>query len=291
MKNGFTVGDFSLHWLEGGVFEIDGGSMFGVVPKVLWEKKCAASADNYVALADFAMLVRSPHGLILIETGLGNKLSDKQKKIFRLRRAWDIPAELARLGVAREDIDHVILTHCDFDHAAGITMTGEDGAIELTFPRAMHHVQQAEWEDVRAPNRRSASSYWPVNFQGLVAGKNLRLAEGEEELLPGLTLVHTGGHTRGHQAVWLRSQGEAALHLGDLLPTPAYANPLWVTAYDNFPLDSIAAKETLMAQARAEHAWLLFYHDPRILACRLDEAGEISEAVTTDALRPRAAAR
>ncbi|MGV1100876.1 MBL fold metallo-hydrolase [Thiovibrio sp. JS02] len=278
MSTPFQLGQFNLHWLEGGVFEIDGGSMFGVVPKVLWEKKCASTPDNHVRLADSAILVQSPDGLALIETGLGNKLTDKQKKIFRLRRDWNLPAELARLGLAREDIGHVILTHCDFDHAAGITMHNGAGALELTFPRAMHYMQRLEWEDVRAPNRRSASAYWPVNFQGLAEDKNLHLVDGKEEILPGITLELTGGHTRGHQAVWLRSEGEAALHLGDLLPTPAYVNPLWITAYDNFPLDSIAAKERFLAAAQAENAWLTFYHDPKVLACRFDEKGEVRES-------------
>jgi len=277
MANGWRLGDFSLHWLEGGVFEIDGGSMFGVVPRVLWEKKCPASADNYVRLADFAILVKTPEGIALIETGLGNTLTDKQKKIFRLRREWDLPAELSRHGVSRQDVRHVILTHCDFDHAGGITMHNAAGDLELTFPAATHYIQRREWQDVQHPNLRSAESYWPGNFVGLVEGENLQLVEGEAEILPGITLALTGGHTRGHQAVWLRSCGETALHLGDLLPTPAYANPLWVTAYDNFPLDSIAAKERFFAAARRENAWFTFYHDPEVLACRFDEKGEARE--------------
>ena len=278
MEHGLKIGEFVVSWLEGGVFEIDGGSMFGVVPRVLWEKKCASTSDNHVRLANSPMLVQTPHGNLLIETGLGNKLTEKQKGIFRVRQEWDLLAGLARLGLSREAISHVILTHGDFDHAGGITMQNETGGLELTFPAAMHHIQHQEWEDVLSPNKRSADAYWSENFAGLVEGKNLRLVDGEEEILPGVRVVRTGGHTRGHQAVWLESAGEIALHLGDLLPMPAYSNPLWITAYDNFPLDSIAAKEQFLDQAIRADAWLLFYHDPEILACKLDGDGAVREA-------------
>jgi glyoxylase-like metal-dependent hydrolase (beta-lactamase superfamily II) len=280
MSQGFRLGAFSIHWLQGGEFEVDGGSMFGVVPKALWEQKCASTPDNHVRLANSPMLVQTPQGNVLIDTGLGNKLSEKQRKTFRVRAQWDILAGLARLGLSRESISHVILTHGDFDHAGGVTMLGETaGGLELTFPAAMHHIQRQEWEDVLAPNKRSADAYWPENFAGLVEGKNLRLIDGDGEVTPGINLVRTGGHTRGHQAVWLESGGQAALYLGDLLPMPAYSNPLWITAYDNFPLDSVAAKEQFLGQARGRDAWQLFYHDPEILACKLDGDGVVREAV------------
>lgn len=277
MSQGFKLGAFTIHWLQGGEFEIDGGSMFGVVPRVLWEKKCASTPDNHVRLADSPMLVQTPQGNVLIETGLGNKLTDKQQSIFRVRRQWDLLAGLARLGLSRESISHVILTHGDFDHAGGVTMLGETGGLELTFPAAMHYLQRREWEDMLAPNKRSASAYWPENFAGLAEGKNLHLIDGEGEVVEGIRLERTGGHTRGHQAVWLESGGGIALHLGDLLPMPAYGNPLWITAYDNFPLDSIAAKERFLGQALDKDAWLLFYHDPEILACKLDGDGAVRD--------------
>jgi glyoxylase-like metal-dependent hydrolase (beta-lactamase superfamily II) len=278
MSRGFRLGEFTIRWLQGGQFEVDGGSMFGVVPRVLWEKKCASTPDNHVLLANSPMLVQTAHGNVLIETGLGNKLTDKQRKIFRVRREWDLLAGLARLGLSRQAISHVILTHGDFDHAGGVTMRGETGGLELTFPAAMHFLQRQEWEDVLAPNKRSANAYWPENFAGLAEGKNLRLIDGEGEVAPGIRLERTGGHTKGHQAVWLESGGQTALHLGDLLPMPACSNPLWITAYDNFPLDSVAAKERFLGQALGKDAWLLFYHDPQILACKLAGDGAVREA-------------
>ncbi len=277
MSQSFRLGEFTIHWLQGGVFEVDGGSMFGVVPRELWEQKCASTPDNHVRLANSPMLVQTGDGNVLIDTGLGNKLTPKQKGIFRVRAEWDLLAGLARRGLSRESIGHVILTHGDFDHAAGVTMHNNTGGLELTFPAAMHYIQRQEWEDVVAPNKRSASAYWPENFAGLVEGKNLCLVDGDAEVLPGVRLVRTGGHTRGHQAVWLESGGEAALHLGDLLPMPAYRNPLWITAYDNFPLDSVAAKEQFMGQAIGKEAWFLFYHDPEILACKFEGDGAVRE--------------
>ena len=275
MSQGLRLGAFTIHWLQGGEFEVDGGSMFGVVPRVLWAQKCAATPDNHILLANSPMLVQTPQGNLLIETGLGNKLTARQKEIFRVRRDWDLPAGLAGLGLGREAISRVILTHGDFDHAGGVTMLNNTGGLELTFPAARHYLQRQEGEDVRAPNKRSADAYWEENFAGLVEGENLCLVEDEEEVFPGVRLVRTGGHTRGHQAVCLASEGETALHLGDLLPMPAYRNPLWITAYDNFPLDSIAAKEQLLDQALREAAWLLFYHDPEVLACKFAADGAV----------------
>jgi glyoxylase-like metal-dependent hydrolase (beta-lactamase superfamily II) len=279
MLQSFRLGDFQLYWLEGGFFELDGGSLFGVVPRVLWQKKCAATPDNYVQVVGAPILVRTPAGNILIETGLGNKLTEKQKKIFRLRCAWNLPSDLESVGISRQEIEHVVLTHGDFDHAGGITMYDTSGELTLTFPNATHYIQRWEWEDVQAPNRRAASSYWAMNFAGLAEGRNLFFVDREHEVVPGVGLFHTGGHTRGHQAVRLASGGEQALHLGDLLPTPAFANPLWITPYDNFPLDSIAVKEKIMVQGIEEGIWFTFYHDQQVLACIFDGEGNVKTAI------------
>jgi glyoxylase-like metal-dependent hydrolase (beta-lactamase superfamily II) len=271
------VGEFAIYWLDGGEFELEGGCMFGVVPRVLWEKKFPCSPDGFVRLVNTPILVRTPTANIIIDTGLGNKLTAKQKQIFRVTADWRADESLAALGLKREEISHVILTHCDFDHAGGVVRFGESAQAELTWPQARHYVQRAEWEDVLAPNHRSASSYWPVNFELLGASGLLELVDGAAEVVPGVRLQLTGGHTRGHQAVWLESARERAVHLGDLLPSQAYFNPLWITPYDNFPLDSVVAKEELIGQAVAENQWFLFYHDPYLAACRCDSAGKITE--------------
>ncbi len=243
INTSLNIGEIEIHWLNGGRFEMDGGAMFGVVPKVLWEKKYPCVEDNLVPLVAWPMLVRTAGINILIETGIGNKLDDKQKKIFRIREEWDVIGGLNGLGIQREDIHYVILTHYDFDHAGGVVMQDDLGELSLTFPNARHIMQRTEWEDVLNPNVRSINTFWPINNELLRDSENLQLIEGDFEVVKGVELILTGGHNRGHQIVRIESGGESAYHLGDLLPTHVQYNPLWITAYDNFPLDSIHQKQ------------------------------------------------
>ncbi len=277
MIKAFRLGAFELIWLNGGRFELDGGAMFGVVPKVLWQKKYPADAENYIKLTASPILVKTADALVLVETGFGNKLTDKQKKIFRVREEWAVIHEMKEIGINRDDIDFVILTHFDFDHAGGAIMLDDSGMPKLTFPKAKYILQKKEWADVMNPNMRSINTYWPVNNELLRESKSLELVEGEFEIVPGITVVHTGGHNSGHQIVTMESQGEKALHLADLLPTHAHANPLWVMAYDNYPLDSIKMKEKWFKAGVLNGSWFTFYHDATMLACRFEEQGNIKE--------------
>ncbi len=277
MKAGLRLGDFELIWLNGGTFELDGGAMFGVVPKVLWQKKYPVNAENYIPLHAWPILVRTPEELVVIESGIGNKLTDKQKKIFRVTREWSVPEDLKKLGIHRGDIDYVILTHYDFDHAGGIIMQDGAGSPSLTFPKARHILQKKEWDDVMNPNIRNINTYWPVNNEFLKGKENLELVEGEFEVVPGIKVVHTGGHNTGHQIVLMESRGEKALHLADLLPTHAHANPLWIMAYDNFPMDSISMKEKWIKAGLRDGAWFTFYHDAELQACKFGADGTIIE--------------
>lgn len=271
------VGEFEIFWLQGGEFELDGGCMYGVVPRVLWQKKFPSTDDGHVKLANDPILVKTPQANIVIDTGLGNKMTDKQKSIFRVTREWRVEESLADLGLSRNDIDHVILTHCDFDHAGGMVMYGSSGESEMTFPNAVHHVQLIEWEDVLSPGVRAENSYWPENLDLLKGSKLLNLVEGGYQVVPGVEMSLTGGHTRGHQVVRIESGGDNAVHLADLLPNHSQFNPLWVTPYDNFPLDSIEQKARLLKEESARESWFLFYHDPYMAACRIDSEGEIVE--------------
>lgn len=268
------LGEFHLYWLNGGHFRLDGGTMFGAVPKVLWEKKCAADKQNTIPMCNDVLLVKTPEHNILIDTGIGNKLSEKLLSIFQVTKEWSLITELAELGLTRADIDLVLLTHCDFDHAGGIVMRSQSKE-ELSFPNAVHYIQQKEWEDVEQPNRRAKSTYWPENFSLLKKKGKLQLFSGNREVISGVKLIHTGGHTRGHQLVELCSNGETAAHLGDLYPTHAHTNPLWIMAYDNFPLEVIDRKEEYFTHYQKLDSWFTFYHDPAVKACKLDEQGNI----------------
>jgi len=270
-----NLGEFHIYWLNGGHFRLDGGTMFGAVPKVLWEKKCAADKKNTIPMCNDVLLVKTPEHNILIDTGIGNKLSDKLLSIFQVTKEWSLITELAELGLTRADIDLVLLTHCDFDHAGGIVMQNQDRE-ELSFPNAVHYIQQKEWEDVEQPNRRAKSTYWPENFSLLKKKGKLQIISGDREVISGVKLIHTGGHTRGHQLVELCSNGETAVHLGDLYPTHAHTNPLWIMAYDNFPLEVINRKEEYFEYYQKLDSWFTFYHDTTIKACKLNEQGMIN---------------
>jgi glyoxylase-like metal-dependent hydrolase (beta-lactamase superfamily II) len=275
----FKLGEFDCFRLGGGSFELDGGIMFGVVPKVLWSRKYPSTEDNHIELVNDPLLVKTPRGYVVIDTGLGNKLTDKQKAILRIKRDWDLPNELGRLGIKREDVACVIVTHCDFDHSGGVVMRNGRGGLELTFPKARHIVQRSEWEDVLNPGRRAAHSYWPENLELLGDSDNLELIDGDIEVEKGISIIHTGGHTRGHQIIRLQSGDQTAVHLSDLLPTHAHFNPLWISAYDNFPLDAIRQKEMIEGPAVREGAWFTFYHDPFMLACKFDSEGNVTESI------------
>jgi glyoxylase-like metal-dependent hydrolase (beta-lactamase superfamily II) len=280
MRNALKVGEFELRWLTGGSFDMDAGVTFGPVPKLLWEKKLPYDRDNFIQVSVSPILIKTPEKLVLVESGLGNKLTEKQKQIFRTKKTWKVPEELYAQGIFREDIDYVILTHYDWDHSAGVVMQ-EGNDLKLTFSHAKHILQRTEWEDVLEPNKRSVHTYWPINIETLKKSGNLELVDGEVEIVPGIRTLLTGGHTRGHQIVLMESRGEKAVHLGDLLPTHAHFNPLWITAYDNFPLDSIQMKERYLKQYVAEGAWFIFYQDPIYLACKFDEKGTVVDAVKT----------
>lgn len=274
------LGDFEIFALAGGHFDIDGGAMFGVVPKVLWSKRCTPHDDNYLTLSANPILIKHQDNLIVLESGLGNKLTAKQQQIFRVSLQWQVPQSLRLLGYDQEDVTHVILSHYDFDHSGGVLMYHD--TLCLTFPKALHILQKSEWEDVLSPNRRSAHTYWQINYELLKNSSRLELASGNCEVLQGLEVIHTGGHTRGHQIVRLHSQGLTAYYMGDLMPWIEHFNPLWITAYDNFPLTSIAVKEQIFNQALKEDAYFLFYHIPDTLACKLDAEGNVTERIKTN---------
>ena len=277
VKNKLKLGKFELFWLDGGKFELDGGAMFGVVPKIMWSKKYPSDQDNYIQMTASPILLKTPDAAIVIESGLGNKLTDKQRRNFRIKGEWNVAADLKALGLRRGDIDFVVLTHYDWDHASGVVMIDEKGQQVLTFPAARHIIQKSEWEDVLNPNIRSVNTYWSVNSELLKDSGKFEVVEGETEIVKGVRSIHTGGHTRGHQIVTMESGGQSAVHLGDLLPTHAHFNPLWVMAYDNLPLESIKHKKDLEEKYISAGAWFTFYHDPFIMACKFDAKGNIIE--------------
>ncbi|MBO8170777.1 MAG: MBL fold metallo-hydrolase [Bacillaceae bacterium] len=269
------LGEMDIYWLSGGEIHLDGGAMFGVVPRVLWSKKYPVNDQNQVLLRTDPILIQTAGKNILIESGMGNdKLSDKQLNIFGVTEQSEVEKDLNKLGLCKKDIDMVLMTHLHFDHACGLTRWEGDRLVPA-FPDAVHVVNHIEWEEMKSPNIRSRSTYWEENWKPIT--DLVRTYDKAYRVIDGIELIHTGGHSRGHAIIRLESKGEKAYHLADILPTHAHQNPLWVMAYDDYPMNSIYAKQKWIQQAVEEDAWLLFYHDPYVRALKWDQKGNIVE--------------
>ncbi len=271
----FTVGRLKCHALEGGRQHLDGGAMFGVVPKPLWEKRIAPDARNRIPLALRCVLVEHDTGLVLIDTGLGNKEDAKFRDIYGVENAGQqgrtqLEDALAALGVTAGDVRWVIDTHLHFDHAGGNTFRDEAGAVRPSFPAATYVVQKRELDFAQHTNERTAASYLRHNFEPIT----FRLIDGETEVLPGIRCLPTPGHVPYHQSVLVESGGERACFLADLVPTSAHLPLPWIMGYDLEPLVTLESKRRLYARAEAE-GWLLWFeHDPEVVAGRLGREGK-----------------
>jgi glyoxylase-like metal-dependent hydrolase (beta-lactamase superfamily II) len=281
----FTVGRLTCWTLDAGVQRLDGGAMFGVVPKPLWEKRIAPDARNRIALALRCLLVEHPDGLVLVDTGLGDKEAAKFLDIYGVENAGTagptrLDDALAAAGHRAGDVRWVINTHLHFDHAGGNTVRRPDGSLAPAFPDARYVVQRRELDFASHTNERTQASYLPANFAPLVSSGRLRLVDGEMEVLPGVLLLPTPGHVPFHQSVVVRDGGEAACCLGDIVPTAAHLPPAWIMAYDLEPLVTLATKKVLLARAAREAWQLVFCHDAAVARARVapDAAGGYSPA-------------
>lgn len=256
-------GEFELYTLCDGFFGLDGGAMFGVVPRPLWERTNPPDERNRIRLALRPLLIVTGEHRVLVDTGIGDKWDAKGIDIYRIEKTDTVVASLSRLGFSPDDVTHVVLTHLHFDHAGGATRLESGGAVP-SFPRARYVVQRTEWEDALNPNRRSRAAYLPENFLPIEQAGQLELVDGTVELLPGIELFHAGGHTRGLQLVRIRSSGATAVFWSDMVPTRAHISVPYIMGYDLFPLVTMETKERLVAQACAER-WLCFLeHDPEV---------------------------
>lgn len=272
MAADISIGDFRCMLLDGGTFRVDGGAMFGVVPRVLWEKKARPDAENRVTLSMNPLLILAPGRKILVDPGIGEREAGKFGEHYAIEHAGNLDRELARSGVMPEEIDIVINTHLHWDHSgAGIRLTPEGGLVPA-FPNAVYLVQKGEWETACRPDEWTRASYV---FQGepvLVRAGQLELLHGEAEIVPGVRVIRTPGHTPFHQSVLIESGGEALLYVGDLIPTAAHMRLPYITSLDQDPSLTLRSKRQVLRQAR-EMGWTLaFCHEPeeqnRIFPCR-----------------------
>jgi glyoxylase-like metal-dependent hydrolase (beta-lactamase superfamily II) len=263
-----SLGDFELTVLSDGNYISDGGAFFGVVPKTMWERKVRADEQNRIYAGANCTLVRTGKQNILIETGIGNKLNEKTKKIYMPKELLLENLHLA--GLAPEDIDIVINSHLHFDHCGWNTVY-RNGQAVATFPKAKYYAQEGEWRHGCLQLERDRVSYISDNYDPLIRSGQMQLLKGPAEITPGISVALYPGHTRHMQAVFIRSGGQTACYISDLIPATWHLHPTWVMAYDLFPLETIENKHRYYAEAIPGNWLTIFTHDPDIPWAYLDK--------------------
>lgn len=256
------INDWQFRTFHDGRFKLDGGSMFGVVPKVIWEKHHPADASNRIDLALRCLLVDHDGRRILVDTGLGDRWQDKQVGLFAIeRRPNQLVAELAEAGITRESITDVIHTHLHFDHAGGV-MREKDGQLEPVFSSARHWVQQRHWDWACGPSERDRASFRPEDFAALQEAGKLELVDGLTEIFPGVRVLPVNGHTPGQQMVEFVTGQQTLVYCGDLIPFCSQIHVPWIMGFDLNPLLTVTEKKQFLSRAVEEKFILLFEHDP-----------------------------
>ncbi len=253
------LGDFELSIFSDGTYPLDGGAFFGVVPKVMWSRKMAADEKNYCTAGLNSLLIRTAKQTVLVETGMGNKLSERMIKFYG--QPARLLANLAAGGISVMDVDIVINTHLHFDHCGWNTVRGENGKVVPTFPRARYFAPEGEWQYARKPSERDLISYIPENYDPLVASGQMTLLKGGEEIVPGISVRTFPGHTASMQGIVVQSQGKSACYISDLIPTTAHTDLTWGMAFDLYPLQTIESKKQYYAQSVPEKWLTVFTHD------------------------------
>ncbi len=279
-----TIGPYALYTIETGRFGLDGGAMFGIVPKPLWEKNIPADARNRIPLNMRCLLLEGPDRLILVDTGIGDTFDEKRRDIFAVDHDYaELHRSLRAAGFGAEDVTDVVLTHLHFDHCGGATRYDDAGEPTLTFPHARYYVQRAHWEWARTSNPKEDGSFLAENLDPLAASGRLKFTEGDEELLPGIEVMTVNGHTRGQQLVRITDSDTTLVFVADLLPTVHHLRPAWTMAYDVEPLVTIAEKADFLERAVAEDWQLFFEHDPEVAVAGLTRT---ERGITTTNARP-----
>jgi glyoxylase-like metal-dependent hydrolase (beta-lactamase superfamily II) len=263
------LGNWQLDTIDGGTFWLDGGVMFGVVPKTLWANVAPPDQANRVACANNCLLARDGRHTVLVDTGYGGKFSPLDRKFYCMESGEPLVASLAALGVAPEDIDTVVFSHLHFDHVCGATRLDATGKRVPIFSRARHIVGRREWEDATSGSPELATAYPLDDILPLYEAGLMMVVDDGQQLLPGLRGEVTGGHTRGHMALFFQSQGQTAAYLGDICPSTVHLRRMWHLAYDTYPLDTRRRKPEFLGRAADEGWWIMWNHDPRVIASRV----------------------
>ncbi len=265
-----TIGRFTVEAVSDGFFRLDGGAMFGIVPRPMWTKHFVPDEQNRIRLALTCLLIRTGTANVLVDTGMGDKYDPKWKAIYDLDHGrGDVVAGLRAAGLAPEDVTHVAFTHLHVDHAGGATRRTPEGRVVPTFPNAVYVVQRLAWEEALDGNERTAGSYRKEDFLPLKESGRLRIVDGDAEIVPGVRAERTGGHIPGHQVILAESDGAGALFFGDVMPTTAHLKPAWVMGFDLDPAGLVNVKKSLVDRA-VRGGWICGWeHDPRVKLGRL----------------------
>lgn len=276
-------GDYECFSVDMGRFVLDGGAMFGIVPRVLWERKIPADEKNLIPMNARSLLIQGRGKNILIDTGLGSKLSEKMIKIYKIDEdSTNIDKSLSKHGLTRQDITDVIITHLHFDHAGGSTCI-KNNKVVPTFQNATYYIQRKQWETANNPSVRDRASYMKENFMPLEEAGVLKLIDGPTEIFKGIDLIVTEGHTPGQQHPLIKGETCCLFYCADFMPTSAHLPAAWNMAYDNYPMILIEEKKKLLSRALKEN-WILFFeHDPNITAATImqgEKSIEIDKSIS-----------
>jgi methylmalonyl-CoA epimerase len=267
----YRVGDLELLSLYDGFFRLDGGAMFGVVPRALWERKMPPDDLNRITMTMRPLIVRDGRRTMLIDAGLGDKESEKFYRLYAADRTQALDHALAEAGIAPEDIDIVLASHLHFDHAGGFTVREASGRVRPRFPNARYVVRRGEWNDATHPHERNRASYLADNFVPLQQAGVLDFIDEDQTVMPGVRVQRTGGHTLHHQVIWIESGPDRALFAADLLPTSAHLPDPWIMGYDLYPMDTLFAKQALAREVARRETLIFFEHDAAIPAAFITE--------------------
>jgi len=256
-------GDFELSIVRECMFSLDGGAMFGVVPKTLWNKLLPADDENRCRMACNLLLIETPGGRVLVETGMGDRWTEQEMQRYGHEPLTKTERMLADVGLKNDDVDAVIISHLHFDHAGG-AVRKVDGKLVPTFRNAKYYIQKGEWDFSYKANARAKASYRPDDYEPLKAAGQVVLVDGDHEVLPGVFVKVTGGHTSHHQVVYFESQGEKGVYFADIVPTKSHIQPAWVMGYDHFPLESCDVKSDWLGRAARENWLVVFDHEPGV---------------------------
>ncbi|MBD0371648.1 MAG: MBL fold metallo-hydrolase [Pyrinomonadaceae bacterium] len=265
-------GDYRVEVVPDTEFRLDGGAMFGVVPRTLWSRLCEPDEQNRVRLNMNCLFVEAGGERVLIETGIGDKWSEKQADLYGISRYRSLSESLKAItGRSAEEITIVVNTHLHFDHAGGNTTLDDEGRAVPAFPNARYFVSSKEYEHAESPHERDRASYMPENWRPLQESGQLELKTDEYEVLPGLRMETITGHSRTMQCLRLERGGRTLFGFADLVPTRAHVPLAWIMGYDLYPVETLEAKKRLLPQAARENWLCLFYHDAEMPLCRITE--------------------